>query len=170
MHSIRDCFSINETMSPHGSHRIRKTSGQPVRLPHRFRPLPFSLVPVAFSIDLAQGSLDRGKRTFARNGLNEEGRGKFIAEDVRSWLARKNRKREREGKSGVVGILLSAILRYLRGADVFSPWKKSGWIWRKAFRPFWRGTVRRFFVITIRRALQKSIKHNWKNASLMFTE
>jgi len=53
---------------------------------------------VAFSIDLAQGSLDRGKRTFARNGLNEEGRGKFIAEDVRSWLARQNRKREREGE------------------------------------------------------------------------
>ena len=52
---------------------------------------------VAFSLDLAAGSLDRGKRTFARNGLDAGGRGKFVREDVRDWLARQRRKKERDG-------------------------------------------------------------------------
>lgn len=52
---------------------------------------------VAFSLDLAAGSLERGKRTFARNGLDAGGRGKFVREDVRDWLARQLRKKERDG-------------------------------------------------------------------------
>ena len=49
---------------------------------------------VAFSVDLAAGCLDRGKRNFALNGLAESGRGKFVKEDVRKWLARQVRKKE----------------------------------------------------------------------------
>ncbi|MBC8207489.1 MAG: class I SAM-dependent methyltransferase [Kiritimatiellales bacterium] len=49
---------------------------------------------VAFSVDLAAGCLERGKRNFEINGLAEGGRGKFIKEDVRKWLARQVRKKE----------------------------------------------------------------------------
>jgi len=49
---------------------------------------------VAFSVDLAAGCLERGKRNFELNGLAESGRGKFIKEDVRKWLARQVRKKE----------------------------------------------------------------------------
>ena len=48
---------------------------------------------VVFSVDLAAGALDRGKRNFAQNGLTETGRGKFIREDVQKWLARQVRKK-----------------------------------------------------------------------------
>ena len=48
---------------------------------------------VVFSIDLAAGALERGKRNFAQNGLTETGRGKFIKEDVQKWLARQVRKK-----------------------------------------------------------------------------
>lgn len=48
---------------------------------------------VAFSIDLAAGCLERGKRNFAQSGLAECGRGKFIKEDVRKWLSRQVRKK-----------------------------------------------------------------------------
>ncbi len=49
---------------------------------------------VAFSVDLAVGCLERGKRNFELNGLAESGRGKFVKEDVRKWLARQVRKKE----------------------------------------------------------------------------
>lgn len=49
---------------------------------------------VVFSVDLAAGCLERGKRNFAKNGLAESGRGKFIREDVRKWLARQVRRKE----------------------------------------------------------------------------
>ncbi len=48
---------------------------------------------VVCSIDLAAGSLARGKRNFAQNNLGETGRGKFIREDVQKWLARQKRKK-----------------------------------------------------------------------------
>jgi 23S rRNA G2069 N7-methylase RlmK/C1962 C5-methylase RlmI len=49
---------------------------------------------VTFSVDLAAGCLERGKHNFELNGLAESGRGKFIKEDVRKWLARQVRKKE----------------------------------------------------------------------------
>ncbi|QHI70301.1 class I SAM-dependent rRNA methyltransferase [Tichowtungia aerotolerans] len=49
---------------------------------------------VVFSVDLAGGCLDRGKRNFEANGLAESGRGKFIQEDVRKWLARQLRRQD----------------------------------------------------------------------------
>jgi len=49
---------------------------------------------IAFSVDLAAGCLERGKGNFEMNGLAESGRGKFIKEDVRRWLARQVRKKE----------------------------------------------------------------------------
>lgn len=51
---------------------------------------------VVFSVDLAGGCLDRGKRNFEANGLAESGRGKFIKEDVRKWLARQLRRKEND--------------------------------------------------------------------------
>jgi 23S rRNA (cytosine1962-C5)-methyltransferase len=49
---------------------------------------------VVFSVDLAGGCLDRGKRNFEANGLAETGCGKFIQEDARKWLARQLRRKE----------------------------------------------------------------------------
>ena len=49
---------------------------------------------VVFSVDLAGGCLDRGKRNFEVNGLARSGRGKFIKEDARKWLARQLRRKE----------------------------------------------------------------------------
>lgn len=49
---------------------------------------------LVFSVDLAGGCLDRGKRNFEANGLTESGCGKFIKEDVRKWLARQLRRKE----------------------------------------------------------------------------
>lgn len=51
---------------------------------------------VVFSVDLAAGALERGKRNFDLNGLSESGRGKFIKEDVMKWLARQVRKKEND--------------------------------------------------------------------------
>jgi 23S rRNA G2069 N7-methylase RlmK/C1962 C5-methylase RlmI len=51
---------------------------------------------VAFSVDLAAGCLEKGKRNFELNGLAEGGRGKFIQEDVRKWLARQVRRKEKD--------------------------------------------------------------------------
>ena len=48
---------------------------------------------VAFSIDTARGCLRDGAENFALNGLDEGGRGKFIQEDARRWLARQDRAR-----------------------------------------------------------------------------
>ena len=45
-------------------------------------------------MDLAAGCLERGKRNFEANGLAESGRGKFIKEDARTWLARQVRRKE----------------------------------------------------------------------------
>ncbi len=51
-----------------------------------------------FSIDASAGCLDRGKKNFTHCGLTKSGRGKFIQEDVRKWLARQVRKkREKNG-------------------------------------------------------------------------
>jgi 23S rRNA G2069 N7-methylase RlmK/C1962 C5-methylase RlmI len=49
---------------------------------------------VVFSVDLAAGCLERGKRNFKANGLAENGHGKFIKEDARKWLARQVRRKE----------------------------------------------------------------------------
>ncbi|PID57809.1 hypothetical protein CSB45_06195 [candidate division KSB3 bacterium] len=48
---------------------------------------------VVFSVDLAAGALERGKRNFAQNGLTGTGRGKFIKENVQKWLSRQVRKK-----------------------------------------------------------------------------
>ena len=56
---------------------------------------------VAFSVDLAAGCLERGKRNFELNGLAESGRGKFIKEDVRKWLARQVRKKDNDPEAFV---------------------------------------------------------------------
>ncbi|MDH3974539.1 MAG: class I SAM-dependent methyltransferase [Deltaproteobacteria bacterium] len=49
---------------------------------------------VVFSVDLASGALERGKKNFDLNGLSKSGRGKFIKEDVLKWLTRQVRKKE----------------------------------------------------------------------------
>ncbi|MEN8258957.1 MAG: class I SAM-dependent methyltransferase [Thermodesulfobacteriota bacterium] len=54
---------------------------------------------VVFSVDLAAGSLGRGKANLEANSLDQEGRGKFIKEDVRKWLARQLRKKEADPKN-----------------------------------------------------------------------
>ena len=48
---------------------------------------------VAFSVDTARGCLRDGAENFALNGLDQGGRGKFIQEDARRWLARQERAR-----------------------------------------------------------------------------
>jgi 23S rRNA (cytosine1962-C5)-methyltransferase len=48
---------------------------------------------VAFSVDTAKPCLATGMNNFSRNGLQDSGRGKFIREDVRKWVARQSRKR-----------------------------------------------------------------------------
>ncbi len=52
---------------------------------------------VVFSVDAAKKYLDVGVTNFEINSLSQSRRGKFITEDVRSWLARQERKIEREG-------------------------------------------------------------------------
>lgn len=47
---------------------------------------------VAVSVDLARACLEIGKTNFALNGLSGGGRGKFVREDVRKWLARQTRR------------------------------------------------------------------------------
>lgn len=49
---------------------------------------------VVFSVDLAGGSLGRGKNNFVHNNIAGSGGGKFIKEDVLKWLARQVRKKE----------------------------------------------------------------------------
>jgi len=49
---------------------------------------------VAFSVDTAKACLETGKANFALNGLSDGGRGKFIREDARKWLARQERRRD----------------------------------------------------------------------------
>ncbi|MCB1183583.1 class I SAM-dependent methyltransferase, partial [bacterium] len=51
---------------------------------------------VAFSVDTARSCLETGKANFAGNGLADAGRGKFIQEDARRWLARQQRRREED--------------------------------------------------------------------------
>lgn len=52
---------------------------------------------VAFSIDTARGCLRDGAANLALNGLDAGGRGKFIQEDARRWLARQERARAAKG-------------------------------------------------------------------------
>jgi 23S rRNA (cytosine1962-C5)-methyltransferase len=51
---------------------------------------------VAFTVDNAKACLETGKTNFAKNGLTETGRGKFIREDARRWLARQKRRQEKD--------------------------------------------------------------------------
>jgi len=51
---------------------------------------------VCFSVDNARACLETGKANFAQNGLEETGRGKFIKEDARKWLARQERRRDKD--------------------------------------------------------------------------
>jgi 23S rRNA G2069 N7-methylase RlmK/C1962 C5-methylase RlmI len=61
---------------------------------------------VVFSVDVARKYLDQGCANFELNSLVESRRGKFIAEDVRSWLARQKRKVERDGDGARLGIVI----------------------------------------------------------------
>ena len=54
---------------------------------------------VVFSVDLASGTLKRGKSNFSYNNIAESGRGKFIKEDVQKWLARQIRKKKENSKA-----------------------------------------------------------------------
>lgn len=47
---------------------------------------------VAMSVDIARPCLEIGKENFALNGLTESGKGKFVQEDARAWLARQKRR------------------------------------------------------------------------------
>jgi len=51
---------------------------------------------VVFSVDLAAGCLKRGRENITVNGLADAGNAKFIKEDTRKWLARQNRKRQKD--------------------------------------------------------------------------
>lgn len=51
---------------------------------------------VVFSVDLAAGCLKRGQENVAINQLAAVGNAKFIKEDVRKWLARQLRKKEKD--------------------------------------------------------------------------
>lgn len=51
---------------------------------------------VVFSVDLAAGCLNRGKENLALNQLTETGNGKFVKEDVRKWLARQLRRKQKD--------------------------------------------------------------------------
>lgn len=50
---------------------------------------------VVFSVDLAAGCLNRGKENVAINKLAGTAKGKFVKEDVRKWLARQLRKKQK---------------------------------------------------------------------------
>ncbi len=52
---------------------------------------------VAFSVDTARGCLRDGAANLALNSLEVGGRGKFVQEDARSWLARQARARREKG-------------------------------------------------------------------------
>lgn len=54
---------------------------------------------VAFSVDTARGCLRDGAANLALNGLDADGRGKFIREDARRWLARQGRARDEKGEA-----------------------------------------------------------------------
>ncbi len=51
---------------------------------------------VVFSVDLAAGCLKQGKENAAINQLADAGNAKFIKEDVRKWLARQLRKKQKD--------------------------------------------------------------------------
>jgi len=51
---------------------------------------------VVFSVDLAGGCLNRGRENVAVNQLADAGNAKFIKEDVRKWLARQLRKKQKD--------------------------------------------------------------------------
>ena len=106
-HGLHFEISLNEMQHPglfldqrDSRHRIAKIA-KGKRIANLFAfTCSFSVVAVAagadvvFSIDLAAGCLERGKRNFELNGLAESGRGKFIKEDVRKWLARQERRKQ----------------------------------------------------------------------------
>lgn len=62
----------------------------------------FSLYAIAagaeelFSVDLAAGCLNRGRRNLEKNDLADTGISRFIKDDVRKWLARQVRKKQKE--------------------------------------------------------------------------
>jgi len=49
---------------------------------------------VVFSVDTAKACLETGKTNFELNGLSAGGRGKFVRQDARRWLARQERRRD----------------------------------------------------------------------------
>ncbi len=51
---------------------------------------------VVFSVDLASGCLSQGMQNVAQNQLDTAGNAKFIKEDVRKWLARQQRKKQKD--------------------------------------------------------------------------
>lgn len=51
---------------------------------------------VVFSVDTAKACLETGAANFARNGLDAGGRGKFVRQDARRWLARQQRRRDEQ--------------------------------------------------------------------------
>lgn len=61
---------------------------------------------VVFSVDAAKSVLEIGKRNFEANALTEGGRGKFVAEDVRKWIARQVRKVGEQGDAARYGIVV----------------------------------------------------------------
>jgi 23S rRNA (cytosine1962-C5)-methyltransferase len=61
---------------------------------------------VVFSVDAAESALALGKRNFAANGLVETRRGKFVAEDVRTFLERQARKRARDGDEAAFDVVV----------------------------------------------------------------
>jgi len=61
---------------------------------------------VVFSVDASRKILDLGSKNLDINGLSVSGRGKFVAEDVRAWLARQGRKVAREGDAARFGLVV----------------------------------------------------------------
>jgi 23S rRNA G2069 N7-methylase RlmK/C1962 C5-methylase RlmI len=61
---------------------------------------------VVFSVDAAKKYLECGVSNFEVNTLGALRVGKFVCEDVRSWLMRQERKMEREGNSALFDIIV----------------------------------------------------------------
>ena len=61
---------------------------------------------VVFSVDVAQPCLDIGKINFEKNALFASNRGKFIKDDVRTWLKRQERKIKEQGDVAKFGVII----------------------------------------------------------------
>lgn len=58
------------------------------------------------SVDVAKPCLETGRANFDLNGFGGTGRGKFIQEDVRTWLKRQARKADKEGPDTKFGLII----------------------------------------------------------------